>query len=150
MLKKFAVHRGTIPLSSGMLRQEVSNQLWWDHCTLYIQLKDKSCTKTIVLPTPPPLIFFFFFSFDRRETKCLILSPTQHFVDVLHLGALTDILDYGILAAKVKQNNAHSLNLFFFFSKNQNFSLLGDISRSVFCCLCLKQSHLGAFVKYRH
>lgn len=63
MLKKFAVHRGTIPLSSGMLRQEVSNQLWWDHCTLYIQLKDKSCTKTIVLPVPRPLPNLFIYLF---------------------------------------------------------------------------------------
>lgn len=145
MLKKFAVHRGTIPLSSGMLRQEVSNQLWWDHCTLYIQLKDKSCTKTIVLPTPPPLIFFFFFSFDRRETKCLILSPTQHFVDVLHLGALTDILDYGILAAKVKQNNAHSLNLFFFFLQKSEFLPVRRHFKKCFLLPLLETKPFGSF-----
>lgn len=46
MLKKFAVHHGTTPLNSGMLRLEISNLLWWDHYTLAVgsaeaQLREK-------------------------------------------------------------------------------------------------------------
>lgn len=40
---------------------------------------------------------------DRQETKCLIPCPTHRCVDALRLGAPIDILDCGILAAKVSK-----------------------------------------------